>query len=120
LLEAAVQASLQRTGSALVLDCHSFPEKTLPYEMDQSANRPDICLGADEYHTSDGLLDLAHDVLVSSGYSVAVNTPFSGCLLPMSSYQKTKRVQELMIEVNRGSRVEPLQSQRKGSTHTAA
>lgn len=88
--------------------------------MDQSANRPDICLGADEYHTSDGLLDLAHDVLVSSGYSVAVNTPFSGCLLPMSSYQKTKRVQELMIEVNRGSRVEPLQSQRKGSTHTAA
>ena len=48
------------------------------------------------------LLDLARDVFLRHGYSVAVNTPFAGCLVPIGSYQKDKRVQGLMIEVNRG------------------
>ena len=101
-LAAAVKDSVLRTGRALVLDFHSFPEKALPFELDQLANRRDICLGADEYHTPDGLLDLARDVFLRHGYSVAVNTPFAGCLVPIGSYQKDKRVQGLMIEVNRG------------------
>jgi N-formylglutamate deformylase len=35
------------------------------------------------------------------GYSVAVDAPFSGALVPLSSYRKDRRILSVMIEVNR-------------------
>lgn len=36
------------------------------------------------------------------GWSVAIDRPFGGALVPMRYYQRDARVQGLMIEVNRG------------------
>ncbi|MBP9591040.1 MAG: hypothetical protein KBE42_03165 [Steroidobacteraceae bacterium] len=39
-----------------MIDCHNFPSVALPYEMADSPNaRPDLCIGADDFHTSDEL-----------------------------------------------------------------
>lgn len=50
-LTAAVSAALSEHDSALVIDCHSFPARPLPYELDQTFDRPDICIGTDSFHT---------------------------------------------------------------------
>ena len=36
-----------------------------------------------------------------AGYSVAVDAPFAGALVPLSYYRKDDRVLSVMIEVNR-------------------
>ena len=96
-----VQKELVEQGKALVIDCHSYCEVAFPYELHQSAQRPDICLGADDFHTSPSLVEEAREYFESCAYSVAVNEPFTGCLIPMEFYGKEKRVQGLMIEINR-------------------
>ena len=40
-------------------------------------------------------------MLESCDYSTARNKPFSGTIVPMKHYQKDRRVQSLMIEINR-------------------
>jgi N-formylglutamate amidohydrolase len=100
-LEAAVTSALANGGRCLVVDCHSFPSLPLPYELDQNTDRPDICLGADEFHTPETLIDAARAVFLSEGFTVEVNRPFSGALVPMKYYRAERRVSALMIEVNR-------------------
>lgn len=100
-LTAAVQMALVARGCCLILDCHSFSSKPLPHEPDQSPDRPDICIGADEYHTPGWLSDMGISLFGGSGYRVAVNRPFSGTLVPETFRGVDPRVLSIMIEVNR-------------------
>jgi N-formylglutamate deformylase len=50
-LSNAVENAIKCHGRCLIIDCHSFPKKALPYEKSQDANRPDICIGTEGYHT---------------------------------------------------------------------
>jgi N-formylglutamate amidohydrolase len=100
-LTAAVDRALARHARCLLFDMHSFPSRPLPYELDQDPDRPDICLGADEFHTPAPLLEAARRAFEAEGLSVAVNRPFAGALVPMTVYRKDPRVSALMIEVNR-------------------
>jgi N-formylglutamate amidohydrolase len=50
-LTAAVAEQLDRHGHCLIIDAHSFPSRPLPYELQQDVNRPDICIGTDDFHT---------------------------------------------------------------------
>lgn len=101
-LEEAVSATIHRHGHCLVLDCHSFHSKPLPYELaDQSLDRPDICIGTDEFHTSTKLSRIFVDAFLSEGWSVAVNDPFSGALVPYSRHLRDSRVMSIMVEVSR-------------------
>jgi N-formylglutamate deformylase len=57
-LHKAVEAAVSYWDRFLVIDCHSFPSRPLPYELDQCLDRPEICLGTDSFHTP----RVAHDV----------------------------------------------------------
>ncbi len=52
-LEAATAAALAAHGRCLIVDCHSFPSRPLPYEFKVSADRwkvvhrPAVCIGTD-------------------------------------------------------------------------
>ena len=100
-LEACVSDCLQSSGRCLVVDCHSFPSVALPYELDQSADRPDICIGTDSFHTPKWLIDTMRVGFEKFGYSTAVNKPFAGSIVPMAFYHKEASVESIMIEVNR-------------------
>jgi N-formylglutamate deformylase len=100
-LTATVATALQARGDCLIIDAHSFPSFPLPYEVDQNPDRPDICIGADGFHTPADLTSLAVTLCREVGWTVAVNRPFAGALVPMTHFGKDARVRAVMIEVNR-------------------
>lgn len=100
-LERLVNDVAERSGFCLIVDCHSFPSVALPYELDQALSRADICIGTDSFHTPSPVGDAIVAAAEADGYSVAIDAPFSGALVPLSSYRKDHRILSVMIEVNR-------------------
>jgi N-formylglutamate amidohydrolase len=85
----------------MIVDCHSFPSKPFIRDLDQSTNRPDFNIGTDPFHTPKELIELSKEFFQNKGYSLGIDWPYSGSLVPMSHYHKTKEVQSIMLEVNR-------------------
>jgi N-formylglutamate deformylase len=101
-LEAAVTTAIQRDGRCLVIDCHSFPGKALHYEFaNPRTERPDICIGTDAFHTTDNLASAFVEAFQNAGWSVQLNKPFAGAMVPGSRYRQDKRVHAIMVEINR-------------------
>ncbi|MDM0113941.1 N-formylglutamate amidohydrolase [Variovorax sp. J22R133] len=101
-LEAAVAASVERHGRCLVLGAHSFPDRPLPYERAAAdAERPDICIGTDSFHTSEALARAFVTAFRRAGWRVAVNEPFAGALVPSDRFGRDRRVAAVMVEINR-------------------
>ena len=96
-----VNSSLERSGNALIVDCHSFPKEPLPYEIDQASARPQICIGVDEFHTPPELVDLVAKGFKRLGFTVGINRPFSGSIVPLIHFRKSPSVYSIMIEVRR-------------------
>ena len=100
-LTLATEKALQQFGLAVIIDCHSFPSKPLPYEIDQNPTRPEICIGTDAFHTSVELAAIFVDAFAAEGWTVGLNAPFSGAMVPSRYFGLDKRVAALMIEVRR-------------------
>jgi len=92
---------IARYGQCFILDGHSFPLVPLPYEVDHSLARPEICIGTDAYHTPAWLRDAAVELFREAGFTTAINHPFAGAMVAQDFYQTDKRVIALMIEVRR-------------------
>jgi N-formylglutamate deformylase len=84
-----------------IVDCHSFPSVALPYELDQTAQRADFCIGTDLFHTPISVRDVMVAAVKEAGYSVTIDAPFAGALVPPASYRTDRRICSVMIEVNR-------------------
>jgi N-formylglutamate amidohydrolase len=97
----AVGGAVRQHSRCLVVDCHSFPSNPLPYELDRRPDRPDICIGTDPFHTPAELADEVIKGFRLHGYTVAINRPFAGALVPATFYRRDANVAALMIEVNR-------------------
>lgn len=100
-LDAMARESLRRSGRCLVLDCHSFSAGPLPFEPVQERDRPDFCLGTDPDHTPSRLIEAMMAALDGMGYTVRLNTPYAGTLLPLALLGEPK-LYGITIEVNRG------------------
>lgn len=96
-----VDKTLVTQGRAILLDLHSFPSRPLPYELDQEAPRPSICLGTDAFHTPPAMLHEATEVFESAGWDVAENTPFAGTYVPLKHLGRTREVASIMVEIRR-------------------
>lgn len=101
LLNRLAADALREAGSCLVLDCHSFPSEPHPYEDNRERERPHICVGTDPFHTPVWLQELVARFFQSRGLTVALNTPFSGALVPSAFCRKERNAYAVMIEVNR-------------------
>lgn len=99
-----VDAILSRYNKCLIFDAHSFPSKPLPYEHKSEAesNRADICLGYSDYHAGSDLIKAVDEYFnLRLGLLVTHNDPFSGSIVPFKYYLSDKRVQSIMVEINR-------------------
>jgi N-formylglutamate deformylase len=95
----AIATSLENHGECLLVDCHSFPDMPMQHESDINP-RPDFCLGTTSTNTPDTLVGFFKDRLESSGFSVEIDHPYQGCILP-SVFTGDGRIRAIMIEVNR-------------------
>jgi len=100
-LEYAVDRELEKEGSALIIDCHSFPNEPYYFNSDFGKIRPDICIGTDTFHTPKAVLERLKSYFLAKGYHVGVNAPYSGTMVPMKHYKKDENVHSIMIEINR-------------------
>ena len=92
---------LRRHGRCLIIDCHSFPRRPLPCDLDQTASRPDICIGTSSLHTTDTVDRASRSAFEARGYTVEVNRPYEGTIVPPRCLGKDPFVQSIMIEVGR-------------------
>ena len=106
-LTEAVEGQLQQFGTALILDCHSFPDTPLRRNSDQSVPRPDFNIGTDPFHTRKDLVEAAMNFFAERNLTCVLNAPFSGSIVPMEYYQKNSNVQSIMLEVNRRLYLKP-------------
>ena len=100
-MDAWVTDRLRMHGRCLIIDCHSFPRTPLPCDLDQTASRPDICIGTSALHTTDTVARVACSAFESRGYTVEVNRPYQGTIVPLRYLGKDPSVQSIMIEVGR-------------------
>ena len=97
-----VEDALSTYDTCLIFDCHSFPKRSLPYELrDENEERPEICIGSDPFHTPSELVQELLSFFTDKGYSVGENMPFAGALTPMKFYGLDKRVRSIMLEIRR-------------------
>ena len=96
-----VDAKLKQSNKVLIIDCHSFPKHPLPYELNQTMDRPEICIGTDNFHTSEKLKNSFAQLFKKLNFTVKYNEPFKGSIVPLKFYNKEIRVQSIMIEVRR-------------------
>lgn len=91
--------SLQKHGSAVLPDLHSYPS-TYNMGSGQGDETPDICLGYETGHCEDSMLNRLTALIEKRGYSCERNAPFSGALIP-SDYSGDSRVCSYMLEIKR-------------------
>lgn len=99
-LNQAAEARVASFGRCVLLDAHSFPVVPLPTQSDVRSP-PEIGIGTDAAHTSPELHTLAEEFFRERGFSVGVNHPFSGTMVPNAFFARDTRVQSIMIEVRR-------------------
>ena len=81
---------------AIIVDCHSFPERLAP--------DVDFCIGFndDESKPDDKTINGITHIIRKYGYRVAVNYPFSNSITPV----KPMAYKSIMIEVNKRTYME--------------
>jgi N-formylglutamate amidohydrolase len=99
-LDAAAAARLARFDRCVILDAHSYPPGPLPTQLAFGPS-PEIGVGTQPGHTPQGLRDLAVDFFRAHGYSVGVDVPFSGAMVPNACFGREPRLWSVMIEVRR-------------------
>ena len=96
-LEASVAARLDRYGKCRILDCHSFHDR-MDYMGFAAEDFPDVCIGTNGEVSKEARWVI--DAFRNIGFSVKVNVPFSGSIVPLS-FLNNGDVVSVMIELNR-------------------
>ena len=95
-----VKDRLDKIGVCHILDCHSFNDIPVGTLL-ENPKSPDICIGTDPFHTPDYLLNYAFKYFANAGYSVEINNPYSGCIIPKPYFNENSNVKGLMVEFNK-------------------
>ena len=96
-LNLLTQQKLSKHNEVTIIDCHSFSDRG--YWFLEKKDFPDICIGYDDFHKKDELIELIESEF--KGCEIAHNFPYSGSLVPLNHYQKNKNVKSVMIEINK-------------------
>lgn len=99
--EQLVENIINKKKSCLIIDAHSFSSTPLPYELHSQDFRPDICIGADDFHTPKELKEYFYNSFSELGYTVGINNPFCGTIIPLKYYKRYDNVKSIMLEINR-------------------
>jgi N-formylglutamate amidohydrolase len=96
-----VDKQLTLYGQAKIIDCHSFPNFPFTRDVSQALPRPDFNIGIHHFHTPDEWIQASQNFFENKGYSLGVDWPYSGTIVPMKYFTVNKNVHSIMLEVNR-------------------
>jgi len=89
----------ERRGKCVIVDMHSFPTKPM-FCVTYPEVLPDICIGFNG--DGDPLADFAKGFFEAKGYSVMMNCPYPGSMVPGGLEPLIAgKVESFMIEINR-------------------
>ena len=97
----AVNQQLKCYGKVTIIDCHSYPSQPLKRDLDKNPKRPDFNLGTDSFHTPKDLIDLSVSFFEKAGYTLGIDWPYKGSIVPLEHYRKNNNVSTIMLEINR-------------------
>ncbi len=113
-LQGLIEATRERFGLCVLIDCHSMPSVGGPMDSDSGLRRVDSVLG-DRFGTScaRALSDIAEQALSDVGFTVRRNIPYAGGYTTRRYGDPRRGVHALQIEINRAlymdeERVTPL------------
>jgi N-formylglutamate deformylase len=104
---------LERFSRCTIIDCHSYPANSLPYELSGNTERPDIVIGTDPIHTPVLIEKLVETIASDCGYSFGINKPFSGTYVPLPLYNDP-RISAFMLEINRATYMDESSTKKSG------
>ena len=96
-LAAAVGAILEKCGSVVIIDLHSYRSGQHQNAINQGQRRPAMCIGTDPAHTPNWLIDIFREEFGAIG-DWFENQPYAGTYVPLPFYQKESRVASVMME----------------------
>ncbi|GAB2857798.1 N-formylglutamate amidohydrolase [Nocardioides pacificus] len=98
-----VSQRLAAADRVTILDVHSYPRTSLPYERHGDGPRPHVCLGTDPFHTPESLVTSARNAfaLAAPVHEIGLDSPFAGCYVPLGQYGVNPDVNGLMLEIRR-------------------
>lgn len=79
-LDRLIEGMQSGGGACVLIDAHSYPLDPLPTEF-AGTSRPEICIGTDR-DWSRGIERLVAKHFIESGYTVALNAPYAGSMVP--------------------------------------
>lgn len=97
----AVNTQLRLHGKALIIDSHSFPNRPFKRDLNQNTTRPDFNIGTDRFHTPKSLINESITFFERAGYSLGIDWPYTGTIVPMEHYQTNANISSIMLEINR-------------------
>jgi N-formylglutamate amidohydrolase len=113
-LSQLIEATRNRFGYYLLLDCHSMPSTTLPTRGALSRSRIDIVLGDCHGTSCDPVVaDTAQNFLIDRGYAVARNAPYAGGFTTTHYGKPDDGGHCLQIEIGRGLYMDERSYERK-------
>lgn len=96
-----VSKVLDKYNKCIIIDLHSYSSELVSRLFDCN-DSPDICLGVEEDYYSKEIVDYLIDSFKSYGYTIEINYPYSGSLVPNKFYgRKNTNIVSIMIEVNK-------------------
>lgn len=84
----------------VAVDLHLYPLTAYEYELFKKSPRPELCLGVDDFHTPNRLVDLVKEAFSRWG-SLDINTPFVETYAPLAYYSQDSRVPSTMLELRK-------------------
>ena len=100
-LNKVVTDKLKKYKKCIIIDFHSYSD-TMVKKLFNAINNPDICIGVDSFYTDDKLTQLTIEHFRKYGYSVELNKPYSGTIIPNKYlHKKCDNLQSIMLEINK-------------------
>ena len=100
-LDKTVTNILKKHNKCVIVDFHSFSDE-MTRKLFNTNKNPDICIGIDNTYTDVELTYLTINHFKEYGYSIEINNPYSGTIIPNKYSNKTeKRLSSIMLEINK-------------------
>lgn len=100
-LDKMVTQIIKKYNKCIIIDFHSFSNEMVGKILN-AKNNPDICVGVDNTYTDKKLMEFTINHFKKYGYSVKVNKPYSGTMIPNKFFnKKEEKLSSIMIEINK-------------------